>query len=109
MNCDLLQSSILQIANNCQNKDKESTLVVENILGEESLTKNRKIISIEQTIAEMIEIKRQALEEKLGLEVFSKVWEEYFNGNKDIIEEFNSDIIEYFTDLVNYEGFFYSN
>lgn len=94
----MLQNSILQIANNCQNKDKQSTLAVNHILGEESLANNKKIISIEQTIAEMIEIKRQALEQKLGLEVFAKVWEEYNNGNKDIIEEFNSDIIEYFTD-----------
>ena len=78
------------------------------MLGEDYFSGGRQIFNIEQTIAEMIEIKRQAQEKKLGLDVFGKLWEQYHAGNKDIIEEFNSDIMEYFTDLVNYEAFFYS-
>jgi hypothetical protein len=48
------------LAKNCQKKDKNNTQVVQNMLGEDYFSGGRQIFNIEQTIAEMIEIKRQA-------------------------------------------------
>lgn len=110
LNTDQLQHYIIRISKSIDNKDKANVLLAKEI-GDQNDRKAGEIarkINIESTIAEMIEIKRYKLEQKLGLDLFSQVWNEYLNGNKDIIEEFNSDIVECFTDLVNYENFFYS-
>lgn len=109
LNTDQLQKHMIQIAQNIDNKDKANDQLAKEISDKNTQQEQiSKKINIENTIAEMIEVKRYKLEQKMGLEIFSQVWNEYWNGNKDIIEEFNSEIVECFTDLVNYETFFYS-